>query len=913
MNRTGRRPLAERLGSVPEATPGRETFAEVAVYSTFPSRQTFSYAVPPGTDIAIGSAVYVPFGKLTIQGVVTDLADSPGFSDRDRIRSIRSVLRDVPRIDADRMAVASWIADEYLAPTFDAVALFLPPGFERKPITVVHSLVDADNADVPALSERLQAVFQAIMQNSPIQLDRLREQVGGAGMEGALAALERRGLILREYTLARPAVSTKMVETVSLAMPLQEALDVVQQHDSKKRSRPADVLTALRQAPNQAISIRDASQLAGSVHIQRLMDDGTVFTTGDELVLKIRPEDADRVISTLTTPQRTVQAAAAIHFLNQHGECDLSLLRTQLHITSRAVRWLAEIGVVRIGTRVQHRDPVADLRFTRKTAPALSIEQKQATNTIRDVLESRERGTVPAAFLLHGVTGSGKTEVYLDVLEKCVRLGKRAIILVPEISLTPQTVRRFKERFDRVAVMHSGLTAGELHDQWRGVAAGEYDVVVGARSALFAPVPDLGLIVLDEEHEWTYKQSDPQPRYHARDVAIELARRENAVLVLGSATPDVATYHRALNGEFTLLRLEERLRPRSGAEGGVTKGQMPRIDVVDLREELLAGIRSMFSRDLQQAVSDALARDEQVVLFLNRRGLAGHVQCRDCGFVPGCGGCDTSLTFHRQYDRLVCHHCNKRWKLPPACKQCRSPRFRLLGVGVEKVEAEASRLFPHARLLRWDRDTTKARGSHDRILESFLAREADILIGTQMLAKGLDMPGVTVVGVMNADTALHLPDFRAGERTFQLLTQVAGRAGRGERPGRVIIQTYTPDHYAIDAASRYDYEGFVTRELESRHSQGYPPFRRLVLLTLSHANERWARDEAHRMQKALLHRRTQLGAAIDVIGPAPAYVPRLRGRWRWRILLKGDEPASLVREFPLPQHWSIDVDPGSLV
>ena len=580
--------------------------------------------------------------------------------------------------------------------------------------------------------------------------------------------------------------------------------------------------------------------------------------------------------------------------------------------------------------------------------PAVLLDaQAAAAHAICDTLDAGRH----QSFLLHGVTGSGKTEVYLHALDHCVAAGRRAIVLVPEIALTPQTVRRFRERFDRVAVLHSGLSDGELFDQWHGIAAGKYDVVIGARSAIFAPQPDLGLIVIDEEHEWTYKQHDPVPRYHTRDVALQLARRKHAALVLGSATPDVATYACATGvaqpspavrptgvaqppsavspgGDHTLLELPERIRPvpsahppssivhpPSSPEANMVAASpaMPRIDVVDLREELRAGNRGMFSRELRTAVEGALAKDEQVILFLNRRGMAGHVQCRDCGFVPQCGSCAVALTYHRQYDRLVCHQCNKRWKLPVTCKQCGSPRIKLLGVGVEKVESEAARLYPHARLLRWDRDVTKTRGAHDRILAAFLAREADILIGTQMLAKGLDMPAVTVVGVINADTALHLPDFRAGERTFQLLTQVAGRAGRGERSGRVIIQTYTPDHYAIDAASRYDYEGFAAAELDWRRRAGYPPFGRLVQLTLTHPNARWARDEALRMHKALTLRRAELGSDTDVLGPSPAYVPRIRGRWRWQLLLRGRAPVALLRDVPLPLHWSVDVDPASLV
>jgi primosomal protein N' (replication factor Y) len=477
-------------------------------------------------------------------------------------------------------------------------------------------------------------------------------------------------------------------------------------------------------------------------------------------------------------------------------------------------------------------------------------------------------------------------------------------------------VRRFRERCGRVAVLHSGLSDGEMFDQWHGIFNGEYDVVIGSRSAIFAPQPDLGLIIIDEEHEWTYKQHDPQPRYHSRTAAIELARRKGATVVLGSATPDVESYERAQRGEYALLELPERIRPKIAPDGSVrpeaTPG-MPRIDVVNMADELHAGNRSMFSRELQACIEAALASDEQVILFLNRRGLAGHVQCRDCGFVPQCAGCAVALTYHRQYDRLVCHQCNRQQRLPVACRQCGSPRVRLVGVGVEKVEAEAGRAFPHARLLRWDRDVTRGRHAHEQILATFLAHKADILIGTQMLAKGLDMPAVTLVGVVNADVGLHLPDFRAGERTFQLLTQVAGRAGRGERDGRVIIQTYQPDHYAIDAASRYDYEGLAAAELESRRIAGYPPFARLVRMTFTHPNARYAREEAMRMQKALSLRRAEFGSDDEVIGPAPAYVPRVRGRWRWQLTIRGRDPASLVRGFVLPPNWSVDVDPGSLV
>jgi primosomal protein N' (replication factor Y) len=351
----------------------------------------------------------------------------------------------------------------------------------------------------------------------------------------------------------------------------------------------------------------------------------------------------------------------------------------------------------------------------------------------------------------------------------------------------------------------------------------------------------------------------------------------------------------------------------SGVRRPVASPSMPSISVIDLREELHAGNKSMFSRELRSAIEDAVAANEQVVLFLNRRGLAGHVQCRDCGYVPECPSCSVALTFHRQYDRLVCHQCNRRSALPAACRQCGSPRVRLLGAGVEKVEAEAQRAFPHARLLRWDRDVTRTRGAHERILAQFLAHDADILIGTQMLAKGLDLPAVTVVGIISADIGLHLPDFRAGERVFQVVTQVAGRAGRGERPGRVFIQTYTPDHYAIDAAARYDYDGFAASELEERRRLGYPPFGRLLRMLYSHTNPRFAREEATRMHHAVEERRREHASDVDVLPAAPAYMERVRGRWRWQVLLRGRDPAALVRDFILAPGWSIDVDPLNLL
>lgn len=888
-------------------------YAEVAVNSTFPHRQTFSYGVPDGMDARPGHAAYVPFGKLTLQGIIVEVHGTPVFSEPEKIRSVRSLVGEAPLLDEDRLATARWIAEYYLAPVFDSLALFLPPGFERRPVTTVAPLVDIDEIAGLELTPRQREALTAITSGRARDMDAIRAELKFGSLDAVIVQLERRGLVARQYSLARPRIAAKTVEMALLAVPVEDAMARIAAGAPPRHSRRAAVLE--RMLARRSISVEEAARLAGSrANLDRLVRAQVIRydREGHAVELAMPAEEARREIASLTTTVRHAQATAVAGWLADAGGASMAQIRDATGATTDAIRWLAEIGVVALVEEAVERDPLAHFSVVHREPATLLPAQTAAAREICVAISEREHQT----FLLHGVTGSGKTEVYLAALDACVAAGRRGIVMAPEIALTPQTIRRFRERFDRVAVLHSGLSDGEMFDSWHGIAAGRFDVVIGSRSAVFAPQPDLGLVIIDEEHEWTYKQGDASPRYHARDVAIELARRKGAAVVLGSATPDVVSFEAAERGVYRMLELPERIRPVTNADGEVEQVAslaMPRIDVVDLREELKAGNRGMFSVALTGAIDDALAADNQVILFLNRRGLAGHVQCRDCGFVPECTSCAVALTYHKQYDRLVCHQCNRHWRLPVKCKQCGSPRVRLLGVGVEKVEQEAARAFPHARLLRWDRDVTRTRGAHDRILAAFLAHEADILIGTQMVAKGLDMPGVTLVGVVNADTALHLPDFRAGERTFQLLTQVAGRAGRGERPGRVIIQTYTPDHYAVDAASRYDYEGFAGLELEYRERLEYPPYRRLVRLTLAHSNPRTARDEAMRLQRALTHRRSEMGSETEITGPAPAYVQRLRGRWRWQMLLRGRDPSDLVREYVLPPEWSVDVDPASVL
>jgi primosomal protein N' (replication factor Y) len=509
-------------------------------------------------------------------------------------------------------------------------------------------------------------------------------------------------------------------------------------------------------------------------------------------------------------------------------------------------------------------------------------------------------------------------------------MGRGAIVLVPEIALTPQTIRRFAARFPgHIAVQHSRLSPGERYDTWRRIRAGEVDVVIGPRSAVFAPMPHLGLIVMDEEHEWSYKQQDMPPRYHAREVALKLAELTGAVVILGSATPDVASYYKAQRGEYKLLELPKRImgHRRQEVGGGRLRYkelepeyrgayylELPPVQIVDLRQELRAGNRSIFSRALQQAMTEALDAGEQIILFLNRRGTATFIMCRDCGHVLKCPRCDATLTYHGARDELICHHCNRRSAVPSVCPNCWSKRIKFFGIGTQKVEAVTQELFPQARLLRWDRDATGSKDAHDIFLERFINHEADVMIGTQMVAKGLDLPLVTLVGVINADTALYLPDFRAGERTFQILTQVAGRAGRSVLGGQVIVQTYTPEHYCIRAASRHDYEGFYRQELAFRREQGYPPFRRLAQLVYTHSNAARCEEEADKLYRLLRHKIARLGlSGVDLIGPAPCFRRRLRGKYRWQIVVRAADPRALLADMAFPLGWRIDMDPVSLL
>lgn len=597
-----------------------------------------------------------------------------------------------------------------------------------------------------------------------------------------------------------------------------------------------------------------------------------------------------------------------------------------LGVTAGTVKALADKGYIRVEDMEVFRDPYKGRDFKPTKPLVLTQEQQHVYSRIVHKLDEFKHGV----FLLHGVTGSGKTEIYLQTIQRCLDQDRQSIVLVPEISLTPQMVERFKGRFgDLVAVMHSRLSAGERYDEWRKIHEGRASVVVGARSAVFAPFDRLGLIIMDEEHETSYKQEET-PKYHARDVAVRRASETGAVVILGSATPSLESYHAARSQSQEGFE-PELLEMPSRALGN----RLPAVEIVDMREELKDGNRSMFSRPLHEAISARLERGEQTVLLLNRRGHSTFVMCRSCGYVAGCPECDISLTYHQKSNNLRCHYCGYAEQAPEVCPECGSEHIRFFGTGTQRVEEELAKLFPGIRVIRMDVDTTTEKGSHEKLLKQFRDKKADVLLGTQMVAKGLDFPDVTLVGVITADSALNLPDFRAAEKTFQLLTQVAGRAGRHQLPGEVVIQSYTPEHYSIIHASGHDYLTFVKDELKHRKALHYPPYCRLILVTLSHEQlpllvrvaENYAAD-----LKGRADRRGWFGSldrfaadALDILGPVASPIPRLKNRYRFQCMIKWRgtmDAVSLVRQVAeelqdsvrdTNLQISIDVDPQMLM
>ena len=572
--------------------------------------------------------------------------------------------------------------------------------------------------------------------------------------------------------------------------------------------------------------------------------------------LKNAPKQTEVLKQLLNSDQKDSPNSTLV----DHTGCSLSTLRS-----------LEKKGLICFKRKKITRNPLSLEPVVRTQPLLLNQEQNQAVSSITQSVENAENTT----FLLHGITGSGKTEVYLQAIAKVLEKEKSAILLVPEISLTPQTVSHFVGRFgDLVAVLHSRLSNGERYDQWQRIRSGMAKIVIGARSAVFAPLENLGLIVIDEEHESSYKQ-DSTPRYHARSVAVKRSEIENCTLVLGSATPALETYKLAKHSKYRLLTLTNR----------ATKVGLPDVAIIDMRQELKSGNRTIFSQELKASIVDRLNKKQQVMLFLNRRGHSSYVFCRECGYIERCQNCDISLTFHLTRKQLICHHCAAERATVDNCPSCGSMYIRYFGLGTEKVEQQVKINFPQARVQRMDMDTTSAKDGHQKILQTFREGKIDILIGTQMIAKGLDFPNVTLVGVISADTSLNLPDFRSGERTFNLLTQVAGRSGRGSLSGNVVIQTYLPEHQSIQAAQTHDYIQFYQEEIEQRQHLKYPPFSHAASVLMRCRDEKILIENAHQLSEVFSRFQVETFIDVQIRGPAPAPLSKIKNQYRWHFLI----------------------------
>ena len=594
-----------------------------------------------------------------------------------------------------------------------------------------------------------------------------------------------------------------------------------------------------------------------------------------------------------------------VTFLRQSGPIPQADLLAETGVSTSVIDKLTEKGWLLKENRIIERDPFMDDIILPDTPQKLTGEQTKALSEIVSSIEAKDA----QVFLLHGVTASGKTEVYLQAISRCLELGQEAIVLVPEISLTPQTCDRFRRRFGNlVSVMHSGLSSGERFDEWTRINEGRSRIAVGARSALFAPFRHLGLIVVDEEHEGTYKQ-DESPRYNARDIAVVRGKIEKATILLGSATPSLESYYNCELGRYRLIEMKHR----------IDNSRLPTIELVDMSQESTkTGQAQLFSTRLTEKIMDRLYKGEQVILFLNRRGYATQMICPQCGFVSTCSNCSVAHTYHRKAQQLICHLCGEQKSAPTVCPQCGSDAIKYTGIGTEKIEALTMKAFPMAKVARMDSDTMTTKDSYRRVLDAFRAGRINILIGTQMIAKGLDFPNVTLVGVLQADSGLHIPDFRSGERTFQLITQVAGRAGRGDVEGLVIVQTYTPQHFVLQYAMQQDYKAFYSEEMSSRKALDFPPVSHMVMIHFRSTDELAAQQASKEFTAKIT---PLLEKQVQVIGPMPAPLSRVKTFYRYQLLLRGGNVRvltrlvrSLIVGVPTPKNVEIyaDVDPRTL-
>ena len=790
-----------------------------------PLDRTFTYLVPPElqSSVAIGKRAMVPFGKKHLTGVIVGL---PASTNVPGLKPVNDILDVKPTFSPELLTLTKWIAEYYLAPWGEVLRAATPQGFSQESKKIIRLLTHHGETLLQTLKKsapRQHAILHALKNSETLSFSQLQTKAHAKSIHAVVSEMQQRGWISVEEEIKKPRAKPKRERVVCFT--------------------------------------------AGGIKAISDESKGTSFSSKQIFLLNALQKEL------------TVETnAIGLNSFLKKNNASLSSLTT---LVRNGILQISEREVFR---RSEYEPDMPPPEIT------LNAHQQYALN---EIIKSTEAGKF-RAFLLHGITGSGKTQVYIDAIRRVMAAGKTAIVLVPEISLTPQTVRRFKAHFGSdVAVMHSQMSIGERYDAWRMAHQGKVKIVIGPRSAIFAPLENVGLIVVDEEHDASYKQFDATPRYNARDVALVRASHINAVVVLGSATPSAESFANALHEKYTLLELPYR----------VDNAKLPTIDIVDMAKErravyddLKTEIKksgkdfpkrlpySSVSRLLQSQIANRLKKKEGIILLQNRRGFSHVMECFDCGFVEKCDNCEVSLTFHTTKKHLRCHYCGFVKKPPTVCPKCESTELRMHAFGTQQVQEELQTLFPEAVILRMDRDTTSRKGAHDKNLRQFGSGEADILLGTQMLAKGLDLPLVTLVGVISADTQMLLPDFRASESTFQLLTQVSGRAGRSNLAGEVVIQTLQPDHYSLKYVITHNFRGFYQEELEYRRELDYPPFSRIVLLEFSGERENEVQHHAKKFTEFLSAYNQQ--KRFIILGPADAAIPKIKNVFRKHIVIK---------------------------
>ena len=833
--------------------------AEVAVdFADSDRLRTYTYLIPSDFKAVVGDLVWVPYGFRPVQGIVMRVSSE---SDFDRPKTIDSVVEGGPFLTVAQVELVRWIAEYYRTSLFKASEPLLPPGATSRLRVWISRTAKSDGADMSLDGMRLTEVQRAILDEVPgdgmIRRDRLAKSASSARNRN-IEALIRDGYLIAESLWDRPAVKPRVVKHLRIR-PGASVSDSIERYIKRRATRRAGLVEFIAVAIGSVAKL-DATREFGGTVVRAVLEDG-----------------------------------------------------------------IAE----EFGVQVD-RDPLSGYSAQEDIEHTLTDDQASCVDVVSAALQQGS----PHRFLLHGVTGSGKTEVYLRAVRACLESGRRAIVMVPEIAMTPQMLQRFASRFPgRVALQHSGLTLGQRYDQWHKIKAGAYDVVLGSRSSIFAPVNNLGLVVIDEEHEWTFRQSDRAPRYHARDVAEFLCESSGATLLLGSATPDLTTYHRssldASHADYRRLDLPRRINEytassvvRGVARSGNSPSRdvAPEVSIVDMRKEFAAGHRELLSRELLIAMSENTEMGRKTILFINRRGSASFVQCITCGAIRKCPNCKTSLALHRftrggGNSQLRCHYCNYGVGVSRKCRVCGGIGVGRRATGTEGAEEAVRGFFPETEVIRWDSDTARNAKEHSRILELFQSEGSHILIGTQMVAKGLDIPSVGLVGVLAADISLAIPSYRSPERTFQLIAQVVGRAGRSDVPGKAIVQTFQPDRPSILRGAAQDYAGFYRSEISVRRESSLPPFVRHAKLGCSKFEQDEARLEAASVVTRLRDWCSESGTEdMSIVGPSPAFPFKRAGKFRYHVFLATTDRASgtfnsILDAVELGPSWSVEIDP----